>query len=984
MNKAYNLHNVEALFLEYLSAGNSNLNATTIKNYLSDFKHFVGWIKSTTKDVSGQTLIDSTITESSIRKYLQYLEDQKVPTTTFSRRLSTLRKFIQFSENENLNLSVDPSIIKKPVHTDVKSSEALAKTPRAILVRNTPAARQVIDRRFLSSLGIFAVAILITTYLPLKISEALKSPSISGSILQSTPVKSGRVFAFQGRLTDSLGNNLTSLTSIQFKLYNSPTSKSAIYQTGTCSVTPDRNGYFSVLIGGASISPPPQQDTCGKEVGNAVFNENSNIYLGTTIASDNEMLPRQPIANVEYATNSETLQGLPLGSSSSSVPYIAPDGTVILSINSPSVASTYTSGTFSITSGSNLLLKTANDGDITLNATGSGSIRLKTGGSGQDRIFISDGGNVGINTSFPSIFRLEVSGDVGPDLSNAYNLGSSIRIWNDVYADRLCLDGSSDCISSSLGIFSALDTSSASQLNIKGDLVSGNSVTSGKTTLDIGGTGTTYALCHSSQSGTDNQEIVDCTSTPTADFAEMYPVAKEAEFGDVMSLGTEVVITTKGDELRQLVKSVKSYDHHVIGIVSNNYDDFISVGNNISPANNPMPIALKGRVPVKISDQSEPIQAGDYITTSTDSGKAIKASGDGVMIGKALESWEQGSVKNKIMVFVGIDSVVQSRSPFEQLAQNISSAVNQFRPLLAQRVISPVVETSELRPELGKDLSINLDPDEKDASTSSQLSKLVIKGIKKAVVASIDAEGNIKSNGTVLAENGVFNSSVTTGVIKSKTTDSLTENLNDIQVKLSKLSQTNLASTSSNALPTGILSSMSHESLTSHLIVTELADVYALTVQESITARSDTLRLIADSSISLFDGSVTFAKNGNVVSKGKITAKELEIKNLEGISVGSISATGSATFNQLQLPKTAGSSVIPEGENEVRVYNPSISESSLVYVTPETDLNFVDKPLVVKEKRVCKTSETDCVNYFTVSMSTNNHPDLRFNWLIIN
>lgn len=985
MDKAYNLYNIEALFLAYLSAGKSGLNATTIKNYHSDFKHFIGWIRNTHASPLADNSIQNVITEKTVLSYIQYLDSQELSGKTFSRRLSTLRKFLQFCQENDLNLDINTSIIKReslPIVKNILPSNSSSEIESSY---HLPLKRSRIDKKFLYPLGVAMMITMLAAYVPLKIADLMKLNRGGVSASPATSLKTGRVFSFQGHLTDSLGNNITSLTTVQFKLYNSPMSKNALYQTGICSITPDRNGYFSVLIGGSTISPPPPQDTCGKEIGTEVFNENSNVYLGTSIASDNEMSPRQQIANVGYAMNTESLQGLPLGSTPASIPFVSSDGTVVLSLNSPTIASTYTSGTFSITSGSHLSLETANDGDITLNATGSGSIRLKTGGSSKERIFISDGGNVGINTTSPATFRLEVSGDIGPEFNDAYNLGSSTRIWNDIYADRLCFDGSSDCITSSLGIFSALDTSLPSQLNIKGNLVSGTLVTSGTTTLDIGGTGTSYALCHSSQSGTDNQGLVDCASSPTADFAEMYPVENGAEFGDLMTLGTKVVKTTKNDEIRQLVKSNKPHDDHVIGVISDNYSDFISVGHNISSAENPMPIALKGRVPVKISEDSEPINAGDYLTTSAEKGKAIKSVGDGVVIGKALESWEKGSVKNKIMVFVGIDYVVQMRNPLELFAQKLESVVNnQFDTLFAQRVVSPLIETSVLKPELGKDLTIDLSSEDPAATSSSQLSKLIIKGLKKAVVASIDAEGNVKSSGTVQAENGVFNNSITAGTIKSKTTDSLTENLNEVQVKLSKLSQTPISPIITEALPANTLSSISHESLTSHLVVTELADINALTVQDGITARTDTLHLMASSSISFFDGTITFARDGNIVTNGKITAKELEIRNPSGVTVGSISATGSATFNNLQLPKTSGSSIIPEGENEMRVYNPSISETTLIYITPETNLNFVDKPLVVKEKFICKDIETDCTNYFTVSMSTNNHPDLRFNWLIIN
>ena len=65
-----------------------------------------------------------------------------------------------------------------------------------------------------------------------------------------------------------------------------------------------------------------------------------------------------------------------------------------------------------------------------------------------------------------------------------------------------------------------------------------------------------------------------------------------------------------------------------------------------------MPVALSGRVLVKVSAASEPIEAGDYITTSSDSGKAEKATMSGAVIGKALEPWAPNSGADKVMIFI--------------------------------------------------------------------------------------------------------------------------------------------------------------------------------------------------------------------------------------------------------------------------------------------------------------------------------------------
>lgn len=74
----------------------------TIKNYLSDFNHFWGWLALTLKgksivfDPSSPATFIAQITPQIIKDYRDFLAEKKVPTKTVNRRLSTLRKFGQF------------------------------------------------------------------------------------------------------------------------------------------------------------------------------------------------------------------------------------------------------------------------------------------------------------------------------------------------------------------------------------------------------------------------------------------------------------------------------------------------------------------------------------------------------------------------------------------------------------------------------------------------------------------------------------------------------------------------------------------------------------------------------------------------------------------------------------------------------------------------------------------------------------------------
>ncbi len=115
-------------------------------------------------------------------------------------------------------------------------------------------------------------------------------------------------------------------------------------------------------------------------------------------------------------------------------------------------------------------------------------------------------------------------------------------------------------------------------------------------TTDIAGTATSNAVCHSGGSGVaENVQLVACTGSIVADYAEKYPVASGASYGDIVATGTNTVNTYGEDsegrvdwndvngQVTQLVKSSAPYQSSTVGIVSKNYNNFTSAGNNIKP-----------------------------------------------------------------------------------------------------------------------------------------------------------------------------------------------------------------------------------------------------------------------------------------------------------------------------------------------------------------------------------------------------------------
>ncbi len=180
----------------------------------------------------------------------------------------------------------------------------------------------------------------------------------------------------------------------------------------------------------------------------------------------------------------------------------------------------------------------------------------------------------------------------------------------------------------------------------------------GRVQVNLAGTQTSTALCGSHAGATgasvDDVEIVDCTGTPAADYMEIYPVEENTETGTVVAIGSSTLITKDGDEIQQLVKTSSEYQSNVLGVISDKSKagDFNSIGYNINDQDNPLPIALSGRVYVSIASYSQSIAPGDYLTSSNEPGKAMKATAAGPVIGKALQAWAPDSQKERILMFV--------------------------------------------------------------------------------------------------------------------------------------------------------------------------------------------------------------------------------------------------------------------------------------------------------------------------------------------
>ncbi|EKE15370.1 MAG: hypothetical protein ACD_12C00045G0001, partial [uncultured bacterium] len=440
MNLGYNQQNIEALFKQYLIAGidSSPIQNNTLKNYLSDVRHFLGWLNFYVKKINqnNQRNFFSFIDKNALESYKIYLIQGNIPVKTINRRLSTVRKFCQFCLSSKL-LKEDPTKELRNVSISAPKNFTEINTANVDFIQqkpiqslksptSTPSPFLFQNKKHLKKNSVLIALFILCLFLisSLLIIQAKKNKK-SFLTASTLPIKEAKILQFQGRLTDSLGNPQQGTTSIEFKLYDKITGGNKLYSSGSCLITTDKTGSFSVVIG----------KDCGTKIDNSIFVETPSLYLGTTVNKDIEMTPRQQIGNVDFANNSQKLQGYSLadvnnknpgasqGAGINTIPIINQAGNLVIAAFNPKLWST--SGTFKL-QGQTLTLTTnsGSSGDITISPDKGGNI-------------IFNSGNIGIGTKNPADFELEIEGNIGPHSNSTYNLGSVDLRWKKIYVDEI-------------------------------------------------------------------------------------------------------------------------------------------------------------------------------------------------------------------------------------------------------------------------------------------------------------------------------------------------------------------------------------------------------------------------------------------------------------------------------------------------------------------------------------------------------------------
>lgn len=111
-----------------------------------------------------------------------------------------------------------------------------------------------------------------------------------------------------------------------------------------------------------------------------------------------------------------------------------------------------------------------------------------------------------------------------------------------------------------------------------------------------------------------------------------------------VSIGAADVVVMDPAQPDHVIKASQPYAAGLLGVISTHPGFLTNASSeNEAGATDQRPLALSGRVPVKVSTENGAIEPGDYLTSSDIPGVAMKATSAGAVIGKAMGSFDGSS-----------------------------------------------------------------------------------------------------------------------------------------------------------------------------------------------------------------------------------------------------------------------------------------------------------------------------------------------------
>ncbi|OIQ04351.1 MAG: hypothetical protein COZ86_02355 [Candidatus Moranbacteria bacterium CG_4_8_14_3_um_filter_41_13] len=465
-----------------------------------------------------------------------------------------------------------------------------------------------------------------------------------------------------------------------------------------------------------------------------------------------------------------------------------------------------------------------------------------------------------------------------------------------------------------------------------------------------------------------------------ADLAEIYPTNDETLLpGEVVSIDRTMINGIK--------RSAGAHDRDVLGIISS--QPALVIGGKGDEGVTGFAVALSGRIPVQVSTENGRVVAGDYLTSSSVPGVAMKATKAGVIIGQALQDFNYSDDEvGLVMTFVkntffnGVQltdssGLMTGKSILQRLVSDKieteeradMSAIVTDQVVAGFEIITPKVMTQELavdtiKPSLTNMLAVQLGPD----------GEITFGEPGKEPTSHIDALGNATFSGVVTAK-----------TIRAETIEGLeiyTDSVKSLAEKYASLTASGIVS---QAVPERAVSSG------------ETASTALAQALKSITV--DTLTVTLDSTI-LGQLSAT----GGLTISGPAEFKGESIFRKLATFFGKVVFRDRVAFEKAPVfaSDTAGFAIIEKGARKVRVtFDTTYEQQPIVTATLSNDQSPLldgteDATLVADvaavEQEYLDTVFASDVRYlvtekgtdgFTIVLSKDVPYDLHFSWVAL-
>ena len=380
---------------------------------------------------------------------------------------------------------------------------------------------------------------------------------------------------------------------------------------------------------------------------------------------------------------------------------------------------------------------------------------------------------------------------------------------------------------------------------------------------------------------------------------------------------------------------------------------------------NPIAIALSGRVPVKVSTENGAIVAGDYLTSSSITGVAMKATKAGPIIGLAMESYD-GTDVGKVLTFIKTAYNTGTISPL--FTDTSSSDKIILDNLLNDKA---KIKKEDLSYVVTDRVVAGLDVVAPEVTTQHISTDLITSSLDKNIRMLLDDNGSFIISNQNASESAVFS-------VDSQGSATLSGTLDVKEIRANKINGIEDLSATLDSLSNrvGALEMIASQSAL-------LSEAPMLTATQGSLLRQDGL-IVSEATVSghLNVGGNTLVEGIlNVINT--ITGKNIIIEQWASF-LGSTSFKDNVLFGKRPTfnRDTAGYVTIPTGQENVRVSFKSIYDTKPIVVSSVVSIDEATASANILVQNGYQFIVSDITNEgFTVKLNKQANRDIVFSWI---